>query len=540
LVVIQLAQLFGPFRHPIEPQGFSDRYIFTEETLRTEAATVRIGPEQLGTLLAAAILVSAAAPVTRAEVGTAKQPDPLGYPMSVGDEADERASESVWPPPKRADEPQVPGGLDPYRYPDHAESPAGLLAWHAEPIPASCCDRNLVDEAWMGPGGLASRLSTNRCWCSRDHTRVFRTELPGRAWLTAEYLLWATQGTSLPPLVTASPYGTPVADAGVIGTPGTRILYGNGGVDGTMRSGARLAAGYWFTPRQERGIEASWIGLANTSEQATIEAAGGAPWLAIPFVNATSGLPAAVVVAAPGMPPADPLQLAQATELNLTTQFGSVDVIYRHAIACEKFHRRYLVGGYRYLMLEDRLTNTATSLLTVGGNPIDGYTTSDSFRTLSQFNGGEFGLIERWWRDRWSLQLLGKVALGGSSVGTTIAGSTTTTQTIGADTVVTGSYPGGVLAQPTNIGRFDDSLFAAMGEFGITADYALWSQCRFLVGYTFLYWTTVGRAADQIDTMVNPSQFGGGTLTDPAAPAFNLWTTSFWAQGLSLGLEYQF
>ena len=61
-----------------------------------------------------------------------------------------------------------------------------------------------------------------------------------------------------------------------------------------------------------------------------------------------------------------------------------------------------------------------------------------------------------------------------------------------------------------------------------------------MVGYTFLYWTTVGRAADQIDPVVNPTQFGGGRLAGPAAPAFDLWTTGFWAQGLSLGFEYQF
>ena len=509
-------------------------------------STGRRQPDALTITLVVIGLGAVFAAGARCEVGVANQPDPLGYPLSVDDEADARASESVWPAPKRADEPQVPGGLDPYRHPDHADSPAGLLAWHSEPVPASCCDRNLVDEAWMGPGELAYHLSRNRCDCGRDHTRVFRTELPGRAWLSAEYLLWATQGTTLPPLVTASPFGTPAADVGVIGSPGTRILLG-GGVDGTIRSGARLAAGYWFTPRQERGIEASWVGLANTTERGAIDSVGAAPWLAQPFVNALSGQPAAVVVAEPGSIPTDPLLLAQSVATDLTTQFGSVDVIYRHAIVCEKFHRRYLVGGYRYLMLEDRLNTTfdsAVSTGTPGGYPIDGVTTSDAFRTLSQFNGGEFGLIERWWRNRWSIQLLGKVALGASSIGTTIAGSTTTTQTTntgGGDmTVVTGTYPGGVLAQPTNSGRFNDSLFAALGEFGVTADYALWSQGRFSVGYTFLYWTTVGRAVDQIDTSVNPTQFGGGSLAGPAAPAFDLWTTGFWAQGLSLGFEYQF
>ena len=63
---------------------------------------------------------------------------------------------------------QVPGGLDPYRAPEYAEDPDGLLAWFQEPFPASHCDRHVVDPAWMGPGEYAYHLSPNRCWCSRE------------------------------------------------------------------------------------------------------------------------------------------------------------------------------------------------------------------------------------------------------------------------------------------------------------------------------------------------------------------------------------
>ena len=52
----------------------------------------------------------------------------------------------------------------------------------------------------------------------------------------------------------------------------------------------------------------------------------------------------------------------------------------------------------------------------------------------------------------------------------------------GSTTNPTGNYPGGVLAQPTNPGG-QQSMFAAMGEFGVTADYALWSQFRVSFGY---------------------------------------------------------
>ena len=66
-------------------------------------------------------------------------------------------------------------------------------------------------------------------------------------------------------------------------------------------------------------------------------------------------------------------------------------------------------------------------------------------------------MVEKGWRDRWSLQVLGKVALGATTVTTRINGSTTTTETA---TGTTTTYPGGVLAQSTNPGN-EQSLLAA-------------------------------------------------------------------------------
>jgi hypothetical protein len=484
--------------------------------------------------------------VLRAEIGLTSQPEPLGYPASIDDEADaaaEAAAGSIWPPTKPADAPQVPAGFDPVRSPGYSEFPGDLLSWFKEPAPASCCDRNLVDRRWMGPGELAYHKSPNHRPCTRDYTRVFRTEFPGRLWFSAEYLVWATTGQSVPPLVTSSPLGT-TSNIGVVGEPTTSILFGGSEFTGPMRSGARLTAGFWFTPQQETGIEANWTGLAIAEESLALTSTGGDPWLARPYVNASDGQPAAVVVPGSSTIPADPSLVEQAVAADLRTQFGSVDVLYRkNLLSGEDFHRRYLVGGFRYLMLDDELavsSSTSVATGTPGGYPIAGSTATDSFRTLSQFYGGEFGLIEKWWHRRWSLQVLGKVGLGASTIGTAIAGSTTTTETISSgSTTVTGSYPGGVLAQPTNPGN-DQSFFAAVGEFGVTADYAIWSQFRLTVGYSLIYWSTVGRAAAQIDTSVNPSQFSGGTLSGPVAPTFNLWTTSFWAQGVNAGLEYQF
>lgn len=465
-----------------------------------------------------------------AEVGLTSQPEPLGYPSSVGDPADteaELAAGSIWPPPLPADAPQVPAGFDPVRSPGYAGFPSDFISWFREPAPAACCDRQLVDRRWMGPGELAYHQSPNHRPCTRDYTRVFRTEFPGRLWFSAEYLVWATTGQSVPPLVTSSPLGT-ATNIGVIGAPTTSLLVGGNSFNGPMRSGARLTAGFWFTPRQERGIEANWTGLGLAREQFALSSNNGDPWLARPYVNAQNDNQAAVVVPTKTSTSADPDLLNQAVAANLQTQFGSVDVLYRkNLIPGEDFHRRYLIGGYRYLMLDDRLAVDFSSTLSTGPTT---YTASDSFRTLSQFYGGEFGLIEKWWHDRWSLQVLGKVALGGSTIGTAISGSTTDGS---------GSHSGGVLAQPTNPGN-EQSFFAAAGEFGVTADYAVWSQFRLSVGYSLIYWSTVGRAAAQIDTSVNPDQLGGTSPGGPVAPTFNLWSTSFIAQGVNAGLEYQF
>jgi hypothetical protein len=497
--------------------------------------------------------------------GGAEVFEPLGYPASIGDEGsgdtrqptarDAIAPPEPAPPPpiargsdeRRADEPQVPAGLDPWRMPAFAKDPGGLLTWFQEPEPASPCDLNLVDPAWMGPGELAYHLSSNRCRCSRDHTRAFRSEFLGRLWVEAEYLLWATSPQSLPPLITASPSGTAVADVGVLGRRGTAVLFGGGDAEGPMRSGGRISGGYWFDPTQHRGIAAGWFGLTEATTTTAISSSGGTPWLARPYRNAASGQQAAVIVPPPGGVPTDPALLSQALAATQTTAFSGVDVRYLHSISCERFHRRYLLGGWRYFMLDDALVVrdvAAISTGTPGGLPREGYAAADVFRSLTQFNGGEFGIVERWWRERASLQVIGTVALGASGIGTSIGGGTIGTETTGtpgaATTVVTSRSRGGLLAQPTNIGSYDTSLFAAAGEVGVAADYALWSQCRLSVGYTFLWLSTVGRAAGQVDTTVNPTQLGGGTLVGPARPAFQLDTTGFWAQGVSLGLDYQF
>src|SRR5437879_4999432 len=67
-----------------------------------------------------------------------------------------------------------------------------------------------------------------------------------RWWVSADYLFGWVRSSKLPPLVTTSPAGTPQASAGVVGQPGTTVLFGNSDVVGDMRPGIRLGMGAWL------------------------------------------------------------------------------------------------------------------------------------------------------------------------------------------------------------------------------------------------------------------------------------------------------
>src|SRR5262249_52427039 len=68
----------------------------------------------------------------------------------------------------------------------------------------------------------------------------------------------------------------------------------------------------------------------------------------------------------------------------------------------------------------------------------------------------------------------------------------------------------------------------------------------FIVGYSFLYVSSVARPGDQIDPVINPNTspaIGGnfsGIPSSPPHPALNIRDTDFWAQGLTFALEFRY
>ena len=64
-----------------------------------------------------------------------------------------------------------------------------------------------------------------------------------------------------------------------------------------------------------------------------------------------------------------------------------------------------------------------------------------------------------------------------------------------------------IRGRPTSIGIYDRDQFAVIPEFNLNVGYQLAGHLRGRVGYTFIYWTNVLRATEQIDTVINPTQF---------------------------------
>ena len=184
--------------------------------------------------------------------------------------------------------------------------------------------------------------------------------------------------------------------------------------------------------------------------------------------------------------------------------------------------------------------NLAVAANPTNGTPAGTILVNDSFTTRNQFNGVEFGTMTQFFRaNRWSLSLISKIALGNTNQTVTINGSTTTASAGMATTTV----PGGLLAQPTNIGSYSQNQFSVIPELGATLGYQLTPRLRATLGYTFIYWASVARAGDQVDLNVNSSMLPnapGPVTGDTRHPLFAFQQTDFWAQGISAGIDYRF
>jgi len=371
----------------------------------------------------------------------------------------------------------------------------------------------------------------NPTWMPCQSLRYNRSLVLGHLWFGMDIMGWATKGVQTPALVTTSPIGTDILDAGVLGPASTTTLFGNEFIHNEMRPGGRLTIGWWFDVDQYTGFEWHYLELDGKNIRFDADETTGNGILVRPIVDADSGLNASVPIAFPGVLDGD---IRILSNLQLT----STGIVFRDLLWGTPIARVDYLVGYRHAHLYDNL-DVSESLVSLddssGFTADDVVLREDNFRAVNQFDGADLGL-KAWWSTNRKLAITGlaKVAVGACNQNVIIDGFTR----VNSGGMIT-TTNGGVLAQPSNIGRRANQEFGIVSEVGLGLEWTPGCQWHFNLGYTWLYWSDVARAMNQVDTTVSVDQLapanGSGTR-----PAFDLQTTSFWAQGLTAGFSYQF
>jgi hypothetical protein len=249
----------------------------------------------------------------------------------------------------------------------------------------------------------------------------------------------------------------------------------DGGIDGLFHGGLEGTLGIWLDPQQRFGAEIDGL------------------WLDTRFPG-SRGVAGTVGV-----------------HDDETQRLWGAGVDGRAELLRGTFTHLDLLGGFRHLSLDETLDiaerNFATDVVS-----------SDRFGTRNRFYGGEVGLEAEAHYRAWSVDVFGKVALGGNQA----------TASVNGTTLVAGqAIPGGVFALPAASGHHTRDVFAVVPELGVHFAYELTNNLRFTAGYGILYFSDTARPVEQIDALQH-----GGRL-----PATN---GDFWGQGLSVGLEFRF
>jgi hypothetical protein len=361
-----------------------------------------------------------------------------------------------------------------------------------------------------------------------------------RVWLKADYLMWwVRSGPVNTPLVTTG--SAQDAVPGALGQGGTRVLFGDSPLNYGLFSGYRLAAGFDLV--SGLGLEAGYFALERRAAGFTAASdANGNPLIARPVFNNQGPGENAYLYALPGTASGSVSALSQTRlqggELNLTANvYRSPSVTFT------------VLAGFRLVELDEDLSVTGNvtplvpGFLTFQGGPADppnSLTNFDGFKVYNKFYGGQFGGRLAWRGERFELGLLGKLALGSTQEVIFING-VSGLNSPGNPPV---TNPGGLLAQPSNLGRHYHSSFGVIPELGLNLGYWVTPLVKLTFGYTFLYWNRVARPGDQIDRVVSASQvardpnFGNGQ--GDLRPLFQAHESDFWAQGINFGIEVQY
>nr|WP_236649528.1 BBP7 family outer membrane beta-barrel protein [Rhodopirellula sp. SM50] len=357
---------------------------------------------------------------------------------------------------------------------------------------------------------------------SMGATRGHRTPFS----IHAEYLLWSLDAVELPVLVTTSPAGTAPEDTGRLDQSGTSILFGGTGVGDELRSGARVTLS-WGINACGDGFELSGLGVFEDSESFR----DGRALLARPVFDTGSNSESAMLIAHPDF-------LTGSVSVQVESELYAFDAMRRQRLCTSSCDQLDLLVGYRHGRLDESLRIDQVGAFTAAqGQIISGTTQTlfDEFQAENRFHGAQIGLhYLRRCRSSSTFNAMAKLGFGVNQAEARINGQTTNSVP-GAGS---STFTGGLLAQSTNLGSYDESEFSVIPELGVMFTTRLDRYIELSVGYNVIIWSNTLRVADMIDRNVSqfPPEVPSGTLD----PSFEFETDTFIAHGLSFGAMVSF
>jgi Putative beta barrel porin-7 (BBP7) len=354
-----------------------------------------------------------------------------------------------------------------------------------------------------------------------------------RVWFRPEALLWWSKSSPLPaPIVTVGSLNDQIP--GAIGQPGTSVLLGNQNIGLPTRGGGRFTFGFSFDAEQSWGIEATYFYLSNPTVTQGVYSDGGqgSALLAFPYYDPLKGGESASPIAYPG-------SFAGNAVLTLQSLLQGTDVDFLHNVHYSNKVRVDLLGGFRYVNFQENL-NFSTDSPNVSPNPPAFFQTYDQFNVANNFYGGQLGVRASYDVARFFFNTTGKLALGSTFETVSVDGGTATNA---------GGYataPGSYLSQPSNLGTTTRNQFAVVPEMNLNVGFRLRPWASIIVGYSFLYISSVARPGEQVSHVVNPTQSSAisnyfpANPSGPALPGLHVHNTDFWAQGLNFAFELRF
>ena len=331
-----------------------------------------------------------------------------------------------------------------------------------------------------------------------------------------DYLLWWRKGSPLPPLVTTG--GTD----GVLGT-GAVTLFGDETAEYDTQSGGRVSLGLWLDDCRRWNLSGRYwqLGESSINFSASGDGSAGSTLIARPFFNADPGVGAddSELVNEPGV-------RSGSISIQSTSDVLGGDLMLRHLLNTCGDSRLEFVTGYQFSRFDESLAFDSTSTITATNLTRN---VRETFDTRNEFHGALLGLRAEYHGGGWTLDILGKVGLGSVDQTVSIAGATQNVDAVGGVTNVAG----GLLAQTSNIGVFNQSEFAMVPELNVNLAYQIGCHTKVGLGYSIIYWSEAVQPGNQIDTTVDPTQASG-------LPMLDFESRDFWVQGLNFGLQWDY